>query len=57
MCNDVGNKSANNELDILTDLFVSWWFEDWDDAHFFNEAVRQCPTLCNKISEYSQRED
>lgn len=38
------------ELDTLIDLFVQWWFGHNEDSHFFNEAVRQCPTLTTRVN-------
>lgn len=54
MNDELDNKlsSAELELEILTNLFVNWWFKDWEDSHFFNEAVKQCPTLKEKATKH-----
>ena len=45
------------ELETLTNLFCQWWFKEIEDAHFFNEAVHNCPTLLTKINTITNKED
>ena len=45
--------TADAELDVLTNLFVQWWFiRDIDNVEFFNNAMRNCPTLSQKANAY-----